>query len=106
MRQLTRDEAIALHDSEAWKAWTPQQRAAFQMVQDRLCMPFSEFHKAVEETLGRSVWTHEFGLNRDGLMREITGQASPPSFEEIVAMLPAGNTLIVRVPGSGGKDHG
>jgi hypothetical protein len=26
-----------------------------------VCCPFSEFHEAVEERLGRPVYTHEFG---------------------------------------------
>ena len=33
---------------------------AFQLYEERLCMPFPLFHKAVEEALGRPVYTHEF----------------------------------------------
>lgn len=95
MKQLTREEAIALHDSDVWKAWTPMERASFQMVQDKLCMPFAEFHKAVEDVLERPVWTHEFGLNRDGLLKELAGLCDAPTMDEILALIPAEKLLIV-----------
>jgi hypothetical protein len=94
MEQLSREQAIALHDSNAWQKWDAKTRALFQMEQDCLCMPFGEFHKAVEDALGRPVWTHEFGLNRDGLLAELQGKATAPSFAEIVAMLPAEKTVV------------
>ena len=31
---------------------------------------FDRFHKSIELLLGRSVWTHEFGINYDGLKQE------------------------------------
>lgn len=95
MKQITEAEAIAIHDSKAWEAWTPMQRAAFQMVQDRLCMPFTVFHQSVEAALGRSVWTHEFGLNREGLQRELAGQKSAPSMDEIIGLIPADKLVVV-----------
>lgn len=95
MEQLTQEQAIAFHDSEAWKQMTARERAAFQLHQDRLCMPFDEFQKAMEEALGRPVWTHEFGLNRDGLIAEMDGKAASPTFAQIVAMLPADKTALV-----------
>jgi hypothetical protein len=95
MKQLTKDQAIAFHDSEAWKVMAANNLAVFQMHQDMLCMPFGVFHKAVEETLGRPVWTHEFGLNRDGLLRELEGKITPPTFDEILAMLPAEKTIVL-----------
>ena len=95
MEQLTTQQAIAFAESGAWQKWDAKTRAMFQMEQDCLCMPFNEFHKAVEEALGRPVWTHEFGLNRDGLLAELQGKATAPSFADIVAMLPAEKTLLV-----------
>src|SRR6266516_4151061 len=35
-----------------------------------LCHTFSRFHKAAELLLGRLVYTHEFGINAEGLKRE------------------------------------
>ncbi|MBW7901237.1 MAG: hypothetical protein H3C26_07160 [Rhodocyclaceae bacterium] len=95
MEQLTQEQAIAFHDSGAWKQMGIRERAVFQMAQDRLCMPFSEFHKACEEVLGRPVYTHEFGMNRDGLQAELEGKAKAPTLEEILAMLPAEKTVVL-----------
>lgn len=69
-RQLTRDEAVALYESGKWKTWPAAELAVFQLQQDRLCVPFDAFHGAVEKLLGRPVYTHEFGLNRAGLLAE------------------------------------
>jgi hypothetical protein len=95
MKQLTTREAIALAESGKWKEWTPLQRAAFQMGQDLLCMPFAEFHKAMTEALGRPVYTHEFGLNREGLTRELAGLIGAPSLEEIMALIPAEKLIVI-----------
>lgn len=95
MEQLTREQAIAFHDSGAWKQMDAKARAVFQMEQDKLCMPFSEFHAAIEEALGRPVFTHEFYLNRDGLRAELEGKAKAPTFADILAMLPAEKTVVL-----------
>lgn len=36
-----------------------------------LVVPFSRFHQAVEEALGRPVHTHEFATNKAALQREV-----------------------------------
>lgn len=90
MEQLTREQAIAFHDSEAWKEMTDVERAAFQLNQECLCMPFAEFHRCVGVALGRPVWTHEFAFS-DKLREEMNGKAKAPTFDEILAMLPKEN---------------
>ncbi|MCW5648374.1 MAG: hypothetical protein KIS62_01375 [Ramlibacter sp.] len=100
MKQLTQAEAIALAESCAWEAWTCQQRAIFQIIQDRLCMPFEVFHEAVEKTLGRPVFTHEFGLSRERLTQELAGVNGAPSMEEIIALLPTPTVVVVLDPTS------
>ena len=60
-RQFTKDEAVNFHDSKAYEDMTDQERALFQINQEKLCMPFDVFHSSVEKTLGRPVWTHLFG---------------------------------------------
>lgn len=57
---MTREEAIRFADSGAWKFMTPYDRVALQLFTEHLCMPFDEFHKAIECVLRRSVFTHEF----------------------------------------------
>ena len=93
MRQLTKDEAIDLAKSEFWRTLTDAQIAHFQINQDKLCVPFERFHKAMTECPGRPVWTHEFA-DRDKLRDELNGKIPAPSFEEILAGLPLHKTII------------
>jgi len=95
MKQLTKEEAIVFYDSQVWKEWTPRQIAEFQMEQDLLCVPFGVFHEAIEKTLGRPVFTHEFGLNREGLMKELLGEKEAPTFEEIVNLIPEDKRVVI-----------
>ena len=95
MRQLTKEEAIAFYDSKVYENWTYRQIAEFQMEQDLLCVPFGVFHEAIEKTLGRPVFTHEFGLNREGLMKELHGEKEAPTFDEIVNLIPKEKRLVI-----------
>lgn len=95
MRQLSRDEAIAFHDSEKWKTWTHEQIATFQMNQECLCIPFGVFHEAIEKALGRPVWTHELGLNHEGLKLELEGKVPSPTMEQIMGLLPADKAILI-----------
>ena len=60
MRQLTEYEAIKISESDVWKKWSHKKRAAFQIRQELLSLPFDVFHEAVETVLDRPVMTHEF----------------------------------------------
>jgi hypothetical protein len=96
--QLTKEQAIELAENGAWKDMSLRQRAEFQMLQRLLCMPFHIFHEAVEKTLGRPVYTHEFAsLGHDGLMAELFGGNEPPTLQEIIEMIPAEKRLIISV---------
>ena len=90
---MTKEEAIKLHDSGFWEDMTHEQRAMFQMNEERLCMPFSVFHEAVEKTLGRSVWTHEFAS--DGLKKELLGDRPAPTMGEIMNLIPSDKRVLV-----------
>lgn len=57
---MTQAEAIAKAETGWWKTATPREIVAFQLYEDRLCMPFGDFQAACEAVLGRGVWTHEF----------------------------------------------
>jgi hypothetical protein len=94
---LTEAQAVALYDSGFWKQLSPREIAEFQMFTSRLCMPFEVFHEAIEKTLGRSVWTHDFGLNQAGLQAELRGELPAPSFAEIFALIPADKRVLVVV---------
>lgn len=92
---IGKDAAVALYESGWWSNKTAREIADFQMHTAELCMPFGEFQKAMEEALGRPVFTHEFGLNYDGLLAELMGERAKPSFAEVLAMIPAEKLLIV-----------
>ncbi len=95
VKQLTKEQAIALHDSEVWKTWTKEQICDFQMWQRFLCVPFGVFQEAVEATLGRSVWTHEFGLAYAEMQQERLGKRKPPTFAEIIELIPAEKRIML-----------
>ena len=97
LMQLTREQAITCAQQGHWKDWDFQIRALFQIHQDRLCMPFSVFHEAVEKTLGRPVFTHELGLNLVGLKAELLGLADAPTLEQVIALLPVERAIVVFV---------
>jgi hypothetical protein len=87
MKQLTKEQAIAFYDNKLYENMTLKQRAEFQLEQDRLCMPFDIFHEAIEKTLDRPVFTHEFAF-RDELRKELYGKKESPTFEEIIELIP------------------
>jgi hypothetical protein len=95
MSELTKEQAIELADSRFWIDMSYRDKAMFQMFEPLLCMPFNIFHEAVEKTLGRPVFTHEFGLNYEGLQQELLGNVPAPSFEEVLALIPADKRVIV-----------
>lgn len=94
MKQLTKQEAIAFYNNKGWEGWTSRQIAEFQLEQDRLCIPMDVFCKAIQETLGRPVFTHEFAF-RDRLLAELYGDAPHPTFEEIVSLIPEEKRIII-----------
>jgi len=59
MKHLTRKQAIMLAKSGVYKTWSVDQVARFQISQERLCMDFDFYHRALELALGRSVLTTE-----------------------------------------------
>jgi hypothetical protein len=95
MKQLNEKEAIKLYKSKIWEKWNKKKRAYFQMNQKRLCMPFDIFHEAVEYALDRPVFTHEFGLNHQGLIDEMNGKISKPTLEESINLIPEEKKLIL-----------
>lgn len=86
MKQLTREEAIAFHESGEWQDMRPIDRARFQLEQRKLCMPFGVFHEAMEEALGRPVWTHEFA-KPDILKAEFYERIPKQTMGQIMARL-------------------
>lgn len=57
-------------------------------------MPFDLVHQRIEELVGRPVWTHEMGLNKDGLIAEARG-ARHATMDEIVGQLAQTGKLVI-----------
>lgn len=93
---MTKQEAIDLFKTQWWESATDAEAATFQLNVPRLCMPFDEFHRCVEATLGRPVYTHEIGFNREGLIAEVAGERPPPTLQDIINMIPEEKRIIIR----------
>ena len=94
--KINKQTAIKLAKSKFWETMTAKEIAEFQLNTELLCMPFSIFHKAVEEALGRSVWTHEFAFS-EGLKKELLGENPAPTMEEIINLIPKDKRVILVV---------
>jgi len=94
MKQLTKEQAISFAESKSYEGMSSKEIAEFQINQEKMCMPFEIFHEAVEKTIGRPVFTHEFGMNFEGIKDEIMNGAEPPSFDEIMSLIPKGKLIV------------
>lgn len=97
MKQLTKEQAIKFAKSEVWKEWTDHQIVEFQLFQNKLCMDFSVFHKAIEKVLGRPVFMHEllFRSNKKNIEKEFLGEKEKPTFKDITNLIPEEKRLII-----------
>lgn len=94
---MTKEEAIALYESRFWESMQPEDIAMFQLWEELLCMPFGVFQEAVEKTLKRPVWTHEFTMsNVESLKQEMLGLRSAPSMEDIINLIPEDKRILIQ----------
>ena len=96
MKQLTEEQAKAFYDNKCYEGMSYMDIAKFQIEQERLCVPFSLFHEAIEKALGRPVFTHEF-MFADGLRKELYGEKEPPTFEDICALIPKEKLILIKL---------
>jgi hypothetical protein len=92
---IGKEKAIELYDSNWWIGKSYREIAEFQLFTAELSCPFDVFHEAVEKSLGRPVFTHEFGLNYDGICREFLGEKEAPTMNEILHMIPQEKLIVV-----------
>jgi len=97
MEQLTTEQAIAFAESGAWKELDNEQIVRFQLFQSKLCMPFTRFHEAIEKVLDRPVYTHEFGLNLNGIKEEYLKTKQSPTLEEIINLIPKEKRMVIGI---------
>lgn len=57
-------------DNHWWETTDLRTLGYWQLKEDFLLCDFSRFHEGVETLLNRPVFTHEFGINRTGLLQE------------------------------------
>lgn len=100
-------------DNHWWESEDLRELAYYQIAEPVLMCEFSDFHKGIERLLGRPVWTHEFGVNMDGLREEARKAyagtfteeerkiATRKGFESIAKM---GKPFIAMVNTEGGDD--
>lgn len=88
MKQLSIEQAQAISKSRIWDSWTDIQLLRFQLFQNNLCMPFGKYHTTLEKYLGRPVYTHTLDFNKDKLIKEVLGSSEPPTFEELLNIIP------------------
>jgi hypothetical protein len=93
IEQLSKEQAIAIYDSEIWQNWTDDEIVRFQLFQERLAIPFDRFQMAVEAVLGRSVWTHEFA-HATRIKDEYLGKRKMPTFDEIMELIPEKKRMV------------
>ena len=86
---------MALAATKWWESKTDREIALFQMRTVELTMPFARFHEALEASLGRPVFTHELGLNADGIYAELIGEKEPPTFADILELIPEEKRIVV-----------
>ena len=96
MKQFTREQAIAFGENKLWEPLSYRERAELQLFQEKLCMPFGVFHEAIEKTLNRPVYTHEFAFI-DELRKEFLGEKPAPTFEDIISLIPKGKLVILNI---------
>ena len=94
---IGRKNAIALSETEWWTGINYKDIAMFQMFTKELTMPFEVFHESLEKALGRPVWTHEFGLDYDGLASELLGERAAPTMDDIMGLIPEEKRIIVYI---------
>lgn len=92
---IGKEKAIELYDSNWWEGLSHRDIAEFQLFTAELCCPFDVFQEAVEKSLGRPLFTHEFGLNYGGICKEFLGEKEPPTMNEILHMIPQEKLIIV-----------
>lgn len=92
---ISREAAIKLCESNWWEGKSHREIAEFQLFTKELSVPFNVFHEAIEKSLGRPVFTHEFGLAFDYIVDEFLGNAPAPSFEQILSLIPEEKRILV-----------
>lgn len=99
VKHIGTDAAIAMYDAKWHEGKTHREIAEHQMEVAELCVPFAIFHEAVEKTIGRPVFAHEFGLTPHLLWNEIFHASTGLTLTESMNLTPEGKRLILEIGG-------
>lgn len=58
-------------------------------------VPFDLMHQRMEQLVGRPVWTHEMGLNWDGLCKEARWEGRAATMQEVIELIPEEKRIIL-----------
>jgi hypothetical protein len=94
---IGKENAIELYHSNWWEKLSYREIAGVQLFITELSCPFDVFHEAVEKSLGRPVFTHEFGLNYSGICEEFLGEREQPTLEEVLNLIPEDKRIVLEV---------
>lgn len=95
---MTKQQALDLVATRWWEERGPADIVAFQLFEELLCMPWEEFHGAVQQVLGRDVFIHEFGWGIDQLRGEFLKEREPATLDQVLALIPPEKLLIAELP--------
>jgi len=95
-KELSEKDALKIFHSKVWKEWTHEEIVRFQLFEERLCVPFHLYHKAIEKVLDRNVWTHEF-VYLKRLQEEYLGKRKKPTIQDNINLLPKDNQIILNL---------
>lgn len=79
----------------ATETMTPDEREQeFRSFDGPMEVPFELYHKRIEQLVGRPIWTHEIGLNWEGLCKECRWENRPATMNEILTLIPEDRLII------------
>lgn len=76
---------------------TPEQRQEEFEALGWCEVPFDWIHERIEALVGRPVWTHELGLNSQGLWQECRWESRPATMEEIIELIPEEKRIVFSI---------
>jgi len=93
---LNKEEATKLYNSKWWEGKTAKEIVDFQLYEDKLCVEFPVFHKAMEQVLGRPVYTHEFA-DQKALQEEYEGKREYDGLDASIKRVVPKNVTVIKV---------
>lgn len=74
-----------------------EREAELRLLGESVEVPFDLMHQRIEALLGRPVWTHEFGLNWEGLCQEVRWEGRPSTLQDIIELIPEAKRIVIEV---------